>query len=83
MNNSETRALNDDVDKIIATLNLIRPYLINDGGNIEFVDYKNGIVYIKMFGTCANCQSIDFTINDMIYSSLLEVVPNIVGVEVV
>lgn len=72
-----------DVDKIIATLNLIRPYLINDGGNVEFVDYREKIVFIKFFGSCANCQALDLTINDMIYSSLLEVIPDIAGVKIV
>ena len=36
---------NEDIKlKIIALIDKIRPYLINDGGNLEFVDYKDNIV---------------------------------------
>ena len=38
--------------KIIAVLEKIRPFLIRDGGDIEFVDFKDGIVYVKMLGAC-------------------------------
>ena len=36
--------------KIIEIIDQLRPFLINDGGNIEFVKYENNIVYVKMMG---------------------------------
>jgi Fe-S cluster biogenesis protein NfuA len=36
--------------KIIEIIDKLKPFLISDGGNIEFVDYKDDIVYIKMLG---------------------------------
>ena len=34
--------------KIIEIINHLRPFLNNDGGNIEFIKYEDNIVYIKM-----------------------------------
>ena len=45
-------------------INKLRPFLINDGGNIEFVKYEDNIVYIRMMGACANCQMLDLTLNE-------------------
>ena len=64
-------------EKIEKTLNTLRPYLINDGGNVEFVKYENGIVYIKMLGACSNCSLIDFTIKDGIEAMLINEIPEV------
>ncbi len=59
----------------------IRPYLVRDGGDVEFVRIENGIVYVRMLGACVGCSSIDVTLKDGIESLLLEEVPGIIGVE--
>ena len=38
-----------EIEKIIEVIDELRPFLINDGGNIEFIKYENNIVYIKIF----------------------------------
>lgn len=63
--------------KIIEVINQLRPFLINDGGNIEFVKYEDGIVYIEMMGACANCQMLDLTLKDGIESAIKEEVPSV------
>ena len=35
-------------EKINEIINKLRPFLVNDGGNIEFVKYEDNIVYIKI-----------------------------------
>ncbi len=60
----------------------IRPYLQRDGGDAEFLEYKEGIVYLKMLGACVGCTDIDQTIKDGIETLLLEEVPGVIGVEV-
>ena len=69
--------MNNDVEKIIEVIDELRPFLINDGGNIEFVKYEDNIVYIKMMGACAGCAMIDTTLKDGIESALKEQVPSI------
>lgn len=63
--------------KIKETIDAIRPYLINDGGDIEFVKYEDNIVYVNMIGACSNCQILDFTLKDGIESTLKEEIPEI------
>lgn len=58
-------------EKIEKILDEIRPFLANDGGDVEFVKFENGIVYIKMLGACSNCSLIDFTIKDGIEQMLV------------
>ena len=71
------------VDSIKAVLEKVRPFLQNDGGDIEFVDYKDGIVYVKVFGACVGCVALDDTIKEGVEMILTEEVPGIIGVEVV
>lgn len=66
--------------KIINIINKLRPFLINDGGNIEFIKYEDGIVYIKMMGACSNCQMLDLTLKEGIESAIQEEVPEVVEV---
>ena len=49
----------EEVEKVI---NKLRPYLNRDGGDIELVDFKDGIVYVKMLGACAGCAMLDETL---------------------
>ena len=58
------------VDKINEVLDMIRPYIINDGGDIELVKYEDGIVYIKMNGHCAECEFADYTFKEVIEQSI-------------
>ena len=64
-------------DKIEEILNTLRPYLVSDGGNVEFVKYEDGKVYIRMLGACSNCSLIDFTIKDGIEAMLINEIPEI------
>ena len=66
--------------KIIEVIDKLRPFLINDGGNIEFVKYENRIVYIKMIGACANCHMLDITLKDGIEAAIQEEVPEVIEI---
>ena len=69
--------MNDETKKIIEVIDQLRPFLINDGGNIEFVKFEDGIVYIKMIGACAYCNMIDLSLKDGIESAIKEEVPTV------
>ena len=73
--------MNQDELKIKEILKKIRPYLQADGGDVEFVAYQNGIVYVKLLGACIGCTSADATLRDGIEAILLEEVPGVIGVE--
>ena len=72
---------NDEIEKKIKELiEKMRPFLINDGGDIEFVEYKDGIVYIRLIGACQDCSMIDVTLKDGIEEMLVTEIPEIKGV---
>lgn len=64
-------------EKIIEIIDKLRPFLISDGGNIEYIKYEDNIVYIKMMGACANCQMLDFTLKDSIESAIISEIPEV------
>lgn len=64
-------------NKIIEIVDALRPFIINDGGNIEFVKYENNIVYIQMMGACADCEMMDLTLKDGIEAAIKEEVPEV------
>lgn len=69
------------VEEIKQTINKIRPYLQRDGGDVEYVDFKDGIVYVKMLGACVGCGLIDDTLKDGIEAILLEEIEGITEVK--
>lgn len=63
--------------RIINLINKIRPFLISDGGNLEFIKYENNIVYVKLLGACAECNMIDITLKDGIEQIIMNEIPEI------
>ena len=72
--------MEEQISKIKEVIDKLRPFLINDGGNIEFVKYEDNIVYIRLLGACANCQMIDLTLKDGIAAAIMNEVPNVKNV---
>lgn len=70
------------ISQILEVLDVIRPYIQNDGGDVEFVDVTDdGIVEIRLHGACVGCGLADITISAGIEESLIEEVPGIIGVK--
>ncbi len=68
-------------EQIEMTLDKIRPFIRRDGGDVEFVAFQDGIVYVKMQGACEGCMLIDDTISQGIEIILMEEVPGVLGVK--
>lgn len=66
--------------KIIEVIDKIRPFLISDGGNIEYVKFEDGIVYVKIMGHCSNCPMLDVTLKDSIEIAIINEVPEVIEV---
>ena len=66
--------------QIIALIDKIRPFLISDGGNLEFVKYENHIVYVRLSGACKDCSMIDFTLKDGIEEMIINEIPEVLEV---
>ncbi|HZJ89862.1 MAG TPA: NifU family protein [Bacilli bacterium] len=61
-------------------LGRIRPYLQSHGGDIEFVSFEDGFVYVKMKGACDGCAYVDQTLEFGIEELLMEEVPGVLGI---
>lgn len=69
---------NDDVIKrIIELIDRLRPFLLNDGGNLEFVKYEDNIVYVRMMGACKDCAMMDITLKEGIEEIIVSEIPEV------
>ncbi|MCQ2086975.1 MAG: NifU family protein [Bacilli bacterium] len=73
--------MTNDEKLIISTLDKIRHFLQKDGGDVEFVSYKDGIVYVKMHGACQDCMYANADIKGLVEVILQEEVPGVLEVK--
>lgn len=74
MNEEETIRL------IEATIDKIRPFLRRDGGDIEFIGFRDGIVYVTMTGACQGCMMASADISEGVEVLIMDEVPGVLGV---
>lgn len=55
----------------------IRPYVAQDGGDVLFAGYRNGVVELYMQGSCSGCPSSTATLKMGIEARLREAVPEV------
>jgi len=70
-------------NKIESALNEIRPYIAQHLGDIEFVRFKDGVVYVKMKGTCEHCMLSPLTLKAGVEELLKERVKEVERVEAI
>jgi Fe-S cluster biogenesis protein NfuA len=58
----------------------VRPAVANDGGDITFRGFKDGIVFLDMKGACSGCPSSTATLRHGIQNLLKHYVPDVVEV---
>ena len=64
-------------EEIEAALNQIRPALQADGGDVELVEVKNGVVKLRLRGACSGCPMATMTLRQGIERLLKEQVPGV------
>jgi Fe-S cluster biogenesis protein NfuA len=68
-------------DRVQGVINLIRPAVQADGGDIELVDVNDdGVVQIRFHGACHGCPSANMTLQMGIERNLREKVPEVTQV---
>lgn len=68
-------------DKVKAILDQIRPYLQQDGGDVEFIELTpENVVMVKLQGACGGCPHAKITLKSGIEATLQEHLPEIKGV---
>ena len=77
---SEKTTDEEVITKINEVINKVRPYLQNDGGDVQFKRFENGVVYVSLVGACSNCPMAVMTLQDGIENALLNEVPEVIKV---
>ncbi|KAK9704382.1 NifU-like domain [Popillia japonica] len=83
--NSDSQ-INDDDDEIVQMIKellntRIRPTVQEDGGDIIFMGYDDGVVKLKMQGSCSSCPSSIVTLKNGVQNMLQFYIPEVVAVE--
>ncbi len=68
---------NEIINKIVVLIDKLKPFLINDGGNLEFVKYEDNIVYVRMLGACKDCDMMDITLKEGIEEIIISEIPEV------
>jgi len=67
-----------EVEEVLDTL---RPQLMQDGGNVELVDIEDGIVKLRLVGSCSSCSSSTMTLKMGIERALKKAIPMVRCIE--
>ncbi|MFM9994795.1 MAG: NifU family protein [Phycisphaerales bacterium] len=71
-------------ERVVKVLNLIRPAVQSDGGDVELVEVTpGGVVRIRLHGACVGCPSSTMTLRTGIERNLRAHVPGVTGIEAV
>ena len=70
----------DVIKKIEDVIEKLRPYLQNDGGDVKFKRFENGVVYVSLTGACSNCPMATMTLQDGIENALISEIPDVIKV---
>jgi Fe-S cluster biogenesis protein NfuA len=69
--------------KVEAVLENIREGLKSEGGDIELVDVKDGVVYVRLIGACSTCPMSELTMRNWVESNVKKEIPEITAVKAV
>ncbi|MBV0899918.1 MAG: NifU family protein [Wolbachia endosymbiont of Fragariocoptes setiger] len=61
--------------------NYIKPAVAQDGGDIKFCGYKDGVVFVELHGACSGCPSASITLKQGVQNMLSHHIPEVCSVE--
>ena len=64
-------------EKVIEVLDRIRPSLMADGGDVELVDVKDGVVSVRLVGACGSCPMSTMTLKHGVERTLKSELPEV------
>jgi Fe-S cluster biogenesis protein NfuA len=71
----------DDIEtRVLRGIEKARPYLKSHGGDVELAGVDDGIVRLRLHGTCGSCPSSSATLKHAVEDALFEVAPDIVEI---
>jgi Fe-S cluster biogenesis protein NfuA len=67
-------------EQIEAVLEELRPAILQDGGDIHFVRFENGTVFVRLHGACVSCPISFITLKMGLETQLKEKIPGVMAV---
>ena len=67
--------------KINDLLETLKIYINADGGDVEFISFKDGVVTLKITGKCVGCPFVDNTFDEGVKFALMQEIKEIKGVK--
>lgn len=77
----ETATPDTLIEKVKAEVENIRPFIQQDGGDIEFIGLAGKVVKVRLKGACAGCPGAQMTLKMGVERRIREVCPEIESVE--
>jgi Fe-S cluster biogenesis protein NfuA len=71
------------VDQIETTLDVIRPALREDGGDVELLGFDAGVVQLRLVGACSACPISTLTVKQGIERRIKSAIPEVLEVQAV
>lgn len=70
-------------EKVEAALAKVRQGLKSEGGDIELLDVRDGVVYVKLKGACGSCPMSTLTMKNWVETTIKKEVPEITSVQAI
>jgi Fe-S cluster biogenesis protein NfuA len=71
----------DDIEtRVLRGIEKVRPYLKSHGGDVDLAGVRDGIVHLRLHGTCGSCPSSSITLKNAVEDALFEVAPDIIEI---
>jgi Fe-S cluster biogenesis protein NfuA/nitrite reductase/ring-hydroxylating ferredoxin subunit len=69
-------------ERVMAALDSVRPYMESHGGNIELLGFEDGVVKLRLEGSCKSCRASSSTLELAVRQALQEAAPDLLGMDV-
>jgi Fe-S cluster biogenesis protein NfuA/nitrite reductase/ring-hydroxylating ferredoxin subunit len=69
-------------ERVMAALDTVRPYMESHGGNIELLGFEDGVVKLRLEGSCKSCRASSSTLELAVRQALQEAAPDLLGMDV-
>ena len=67
--------------RVMQALDKVRPYLSSHGGNVEVIGIDDGVVRLRLQGSCKSCPSSAMTLKLAIEEAIYEAAPDVTAIE--
>jgi len=69
-------------ERVVQALDTVRPYMESHGGNVELLGIEDGIVRLRLEGSCKSCRASSSTLELAVQRALQQFAPDVEGMDV-